>query len=104
MIEVKLGKKGSFTKDGNKLGSNKKYRLIHYIMSIIVYGNEVKLFIYDYKPSNKEKEVWSVHGIGDVLPELNSYLLTFKEAISMVNDSVNAGEFNEFIIYISKVK
>lgn len=102
MIEVKLGKKNSFTKDGNKLGANKMYRLIHDVMPLIVYGNEVKLFIYDYKPSNKEKKVWSVHGIGDIFPELNSYLLTFKEAISLVNDSVNADEFNEFVIYIIK--
>lgn len=47
---------------------------------------------------DKDKPVWSVYG-NDGTDEVNSYLLTFKQAVKMVYDSHIVNEYEEYYIF-----
>lgn len=93
------GKNIVIKKDGNRIGSKKRYKLIKEFMDIVSCFN-TNIFVEGYNKYPKDKCIWSVYGIGDVNPELNSYLLTFEEAVKMVFDSLVAGEFEEYLIHV----
>jgi hypothetical protein len=103
MLEIK-GNSGNnkdivIKKDDNKLGKRKRYEVLREFKDILFYHN-VDVFIIGYNIYPKNEKIWSVYGIGDINPELNSYLVTFDQAKNIVLDSLNANEFDAFIIFI----
>lgn len=86
-------------KDSNRLGKRKRNFIIREFKDIIFYYNS-NIFVEGYNKYPKDKCIWTVYGIGDVNPELNSYLLTFEEAVKMVFDSLEAEEFEEYLIHV----
>lgn len=94
-----IGKNLVIKKDGNRLGKKKRYHIVSEFKDIIFYHN-TNIFVEGYNKYPKNEKIWSVYGIGDVNPELNSYLLTFEKAVKMVYDSLEAGEFEEYLIHV----
>ncbi len=93
------GKGGTIVikKDGNKLGKRKRYKILREFKDILFY-HSADIYVVGYNNHRKNEKIWSI--LGYVNLELNSYLLTFNQAIDMILDSLNAGEFNEFFIFI----
>ena len=94
------GKSLVIKKDGNRIGKKKRYHIVKEFKDIIFHHNS-NIFVIGYNKNPKDKEIWSVYGVGDISPELNSYLITFKEAVKMVFDSLEDGEFEEYLIYVN---
>lgn len=108
MIKIEFTKKTIviFNKDGNKLGL-KKQRDLMKDLSLLVFDNQLQELtnnniILHLNPQDikkdKDKTIWSVYG-NDGLSEVNSYLLTFKQAVKMVYDSHIENEYEEYYIF-----
>ncbi len=100
MLEFKLHKKVVIHKDGNKLGLRKREQLRKEIQA---FTRNACITISGYNTHPRNEKIWSV--CSSDAEEMNSYLITIKEAVRMIESAIDDGEYDDktgkFYIYVN---